>query len=120
MNAPALVRSTKTFAHNLGAVDNRDKGTRIDLARIATQLHGLAPAQHTHDHRDALAGKCTIRTTDCCRAIEFLDDEALNPLRLLANHRTDLAQMDALNRFVDHQGLGKQPQHAIKTRARAV
>lgn len=44
MSAPALVRSTKTFAHNLGAVDNRDKGTRIDLARIATQLHGLVPA----------------------------------------------------------------------------
>lgn len=40
MNAFALVRAAETLADDLGTVDNRDKGTRIDLARIAAQLHG--------------------------------------------------------------------------------
>lgn len=44
LNAFALVRTAETLADDLGTVDNRDKGTRIDLARVATQLHGLATA----------------------------------------------------------------------------
>ena len=34
----------EALADDLGAVNDRDKGTRIDLARVATQLHGLAAA----------------------------------------------------------------------------
>ncbi len=69
MNAFALVRAAETLADDLGTVDNRDKGTRIDLARIAAQLHGLATAQHAHDHRHALAREGTVAATNGRRTV---------------------------------------------------
>ena len=40
----ALHHAAKTLAHNLGAVDYRDKRVLVDLANKAPELHGLAPA----------------------------------------------------------------------------
>ena len=35
LNTSVLVRSAEALADDLGAIDDRDKGTRIDFARIA-------------------------------------------------------------------------------------
>ena len=78
MSVPALVRAAETLADDLGTVDDRDKGTRIDLARITAQLHGLATAQHAHDHRHALAREGAVAAADGRRTVEMLDDKLLD------------------------------------------
>ena len=120
MNTSVLVRSAEALADDLGAVDDRDKGTRIDFARIAAQLHGLATAQHAHDHRHALAREGTVAAADGRRAVEMLDDKLLDLKGLGTNDRADFAQVNALNGFVDHKRLGKQAEHAIQTDTRAI
>ena len=94
MSVSALVRSAEALTDDLGAVDDSDKGTRIDFARIAAQLHGLATAQHAHDHRHALAREGTVAATDGRCAVEMLDDKLLDFARLGANDRADFAQVN--------------------------
>lgn len=107
MSVSALVRSAETLADDLGAVDNRDKGTRIDLASVATQLHGLTTTQHAHNHRHALARESTVAAADSRRTVEMLDDKLLDLKGLGTNDRADLTKVNALNGFVDHKRLGK-------------
>ena len=109
LNTSALVHSAETLADDLGAVDNRDKGTRIDLARVATQLHGLATTQHAHNHRHALARESTVAAADSRRTVEMLDDKLLDLKGLGTNDRADFAQVNALDGLVDTSVLANRP-----------
>ena len=116
---PPLIKGAEALADDLAGVDDGDKAPGIVLAQEIAQLQCLTAGQHRDQNAELVVGVGTVGLFHGSRAVQFLDDEVQNGLRVGRHDGAHLAQADVLDGTIHHKALADQAEDTVQAGAHA-